>query len=224
MRKWIDLFEAMSPAEARQVFFQLGVSTRDLDPAGLKSAYRKLMMQHHPDRGGDVAVAQELSSAYDVLKDAPTTARERKPDEPARGPDMAKEDFHDLNYVRAWFEEKTKGVPSQQWTVTNFDGHFFRGMFTIRGNHELFPDMARVMRTWDRFYDCRAILVGTRSMLENGSIALIWADGQEIKPMITLEFDSPNLNPANDQRFCRKLPHILDLVKADEFVSQSMIN
>ena len=39
------------------------------DLAELKTAYKKLCMQHHPDRGGDTATMQELNAEYDrVLK------------------------------------------------------------------------------------------------------------------------------------------------------------
>jgi DnaJ-class molecular chaperone len=36
-------------------------------PAEIKQAYRRLAMQHHPDRGGDQNRFQEIQQAYDVL-------------------------------------------------------------------------------------------------------------------------------------------------------------
>lgn len=58
---------------SKQCYYEmLGVS-READGSTLKSAYRKLAMQYHPDRNpGDTAAEakfKEVSEAYDVLKD-----------------------------------------------------------------------------------------------------------------------------------------------------------
>lgn len=57
----------------RDYYEVLGVS-RDADEKALKSAYRKLAMQYHPDRNPDDAEAEarfkEAGEAWDVLKDA----------------------------------------------------------------------------------------------------------------------------------------------------------
>ena len=56
----------------RDYYEVLGVE-RTIDAAGLKSAYRKLAMQHHPDRNGgcddSMARFKEISEAYSVLSD-----------------------------------------------------------------------------------------------------------------------------------------------------------
>ena len=36
----------------------------------IKKAYRKLAMQHHPDRGGDQAQFQKIQEAYNTLGDS----------------------------------------------------------------------------------------------------------------------------------------------------------
>ncbi|WP_417819476.1 molecular chaperone DnaJ [Terasakiella sp.] len=59
---------------AKQDYYEtLGVS-RDVDDKALKSAFRKLAMQYHPDRNPDNADAEskfkEINEAYEVLKDA----------------------------------------------------------------------------------------------------------------------------------------------------------
>lgn len=46
----------------------LGVN-KSASPDELKRAYRKLAMQHHPDRGGDEQHFQKINEAYDTLKD-----------------------------------------------------------------------------------------------------------------------------------------------------------
>jgi molecular chaperone DnaJ len=57
---------------ARDYYEVLGVD-RGIDAAGLKSAYRKLAMEHHPDRNGgseeSMARFKEVSEAYTVLSD-----------------------------------------------------------------------------------------------------------------------------------------------------------
>ena len=56
----------------RDIYEVLGIS-RDSDDKDIKSAYRKLAMQNHPDRNPDDEVAaerfREASEAYEILKD-----------------------------------------------------------------------------------------------------------------------------------------------------------
>ena len=49
-------------------YSRLGVDKK-ASPEELKRAYKKLAMQHHPDRGGDQKIFQEINEAYDTLKD-----------------------------------------------------------------------------------------------------------------------------------------------------------
>lgn len=46
----------------------LGVN-RDASADEIKRAYRRLASKHHPDRGGDTKVFQEIQTAYDTLSD-----------------------------------------------------------------------------------------------------------------------------------------------------------
>ena len=44
----------------------LGVK-REAGGAEIKTAYRRLMLQRHPDKGGDVEMAKQINAAYDML-------------------------------------------------------------------------------------------------------------------------------------------------------------
>ena len=41
----------------------------------IKKAYRKLVMQHHPDRGGDPAAFRKVQGAYEILEHVYATNR-----------------------------------------------------------------------------------------------------------------------------------------------------
>lgn len=46
----------------------LGVE-KDADAPAIKRAYRKLVKEHHPDKGGDAAIFQQVQGAWEVLSD-----------------------------------------------------------------------------------------------------------------------------------------------------------
>lgn len=62
----------------------LGVP-RDADQDTIKKAYRKLAMQHHPDKGGDPNEFQKISEAYDTLSDADKRFRYDNPQTQTQG-------------------------------------------------------------------------------------------------------------------------------------------
>src|SRR4051812_16968960 len=59
---------------AKRDFYEVLQVTREVTEVELKVAYRKLAMQHHPDRNPGSKEAEskfkEVNEAYDVLKDA----------------------------------------------------------------------------------------------------------------------------------------------------------
>jgi len=63
-------------------YSRLGVN-KSASPEDIKKAYKKLAMQHHPDRGGDQATFQQINEAYDTLKDP---AKRQEYDAPKTNP------------------------------------------------------------------------------------------------------------------------------------------
>src|SRR5262249_25095759 len=54
----------------RDYYEVLGVG-KDASPDEIKKAFRRLAVQHHPDKaGGDETKFKEINEAYEVLKDA----------------------------------------------------------------------------------------------------------------------------------------------------------
>ncbi|MCL1876883.1 molecular chaperone DnaJ [Candidatus Saccharibacteria bacterium] len=56
-------------SEKRDYYEVLGVKKGASDDE-IKKAFRKLAVQHHPDKGGDEAKFKEINEAYEVLKDS----------------------------------------------------------------------------------------------------------------------------------------------------------
>ena len=73
--EWKDAFrERMGLDEARRVVADgspwsiLGVD-ENAAWEQVKKAYRKMVMKHHPDKGGDAAMFRKVQGAYEILED-----------------------------------------------------------------------------------------------------------------------------------------------------------
>lgn len=75
----------------------LGVS-KDSTPEDIKKAYRALVKEHHPDRGGDAEFFKKINEAYEVLKDQNKRSNYDAPksDFNFTSSNVNMEDFHDL--------------------------------------------------------------------------------------------------------------------------------
>ena len=52
--------------DRKKAFEILGIK-QGSSPQDIKSAYRKLAMKHHPDKGGDEVKFKEINEAHDIL-------------------------------------------------------------------------------------------------------------------------------------------------------------
>ena len=58
--------EEEKDVDTQQLYDVLGVS-KDATETDIKKAFRKLTLQHHPDKGGDESKFKEINAAYEVL-------------------------------------------------------------------------------------------------------------------------------------------------------------
>lgn len=242
MREYINLIEAMSQDQATQELKKHGLDPTQLSFADLKSRYHDILKKMHPDLNNgkvDHDTISNLNSAFDFFKTLHKIQKEKnagsgtatnqdtntKPkDDPwawwaqagwsggmRNNSSIHRNDTRDLNFIKKLIGEKA-GRGSKEYTVQNFDGYFFRGIFTVYGNPSLFKLMAECMIQWDNHYSHRAIFVQERGKQE---LLLVWSDGHFHNPPIPFEHESFNSNPGNDQRFVRNLPKHLDEIKME---------
>lgn len=76
-----ELNEAeISTYDADDIFEKHGVRGASLmSPDQLKAVYKKLALQHHPDRGGDTRTMQDINAAYDALEGGKGTGADNTP-------------------------------------------------------------------------------------------------------------------------------------------------
>lgn len=238
-RAGLPLLE-MTYYDAVEAFRSHGIEPTELSSEELKKVRNRLNMKLHPDRGGSVEDQQEINQAYDILKmnkpgqgpaytqrgAYPGAQTYRRPPRSEETPTWAwagysggmppmahisREDYTDVNYIkkRMW---ELSGKSKDEWTIMGYDGRFFRAMTTVYGSPDIFNEMAEAMRTWQSHggnpYPTRAVFVEPRGDYE---LYLVYLDGHFLGDNPTkMEHDSPNMNPANDQSFMRRLPDILD--------------
>ena len=237
-RAGLPLLE-MSYQDAVDVFARLGIDIRNMDQAEITKVHRRLIQKQHPDVGGSLEIAKDLNQARDVLrgKQRPSPTRpgpgpghsgwRRQP--PGETPTWAwagysgglppssniyRENYRDLNYIkkRMW---ELSGKSKREYTVWQYDGTFFRGVFSVYGSREIFDEMAKAMTIWGSSgnpYDTRAIFVNEKN--DGRKLYLIYLDGNFLGDNpILFTHDSFNMNPGNDAIFVRNLPIELGRVR-----------
>lgn len=94
----------------------LGVP-RDASQEDIKKAYRKLAMQHHPDKGGDIAKFQEITNAYETLSDPDKRLQYDNPtarQNPFNGGFGFNQAFDINDIISQFFRQQNHQGPTQQ--------------------------------------------------------------------------------------------------------------
>lgn len=218
------LLESMNVEQARRIFAYHGADPTNMSLEDLKAAYKKLVKRYHPDaEQGDVDAMKEINVAYETLKTGQSSygsiSGDAVSDEtPAwawaghsggqrpRG-NINRNDYTDMNFFkkRMWeLSDKSR----EQWTIMQFDGHFFRHSITVFGSPEIFSDMAEAMIMWGSHggnpYSTEAVLV--QRVKDPMKVYIIYANAEFFDDApIEMEHDSMNSNPSNDTGFVREL-------------------
>jgi hypothetical protein len=247
------LLERLTPSQAKAIFVQHGApETAFSSPEALKAAWKKLIIQHHPDRGGSPGVAQEVNAAFDVLKSTPVSSSGSSQDWPdySKGSygrssqedsdpypvwaqagwsggaresgRISRNDYRDMNFFKKKMWELS-GQSKEEWTITAFDGSFFRNSLTVYGSPKIFKDMAEAMVMWNskggNSYPTRAVFASRR---RSKKMYVIYCDGKFMSfDPPALAHDSMNDNPSNDQSFMRQMPEMLDRIMAQRQQSRN---
>jgi curved DNA-binding protein CbpA len=62
----------VKPYDSSKDYYSILGADADASPVDLERLYKRLAVQHHPDRGGDEEEMKSLNEAYGVLRDAET--------------------------------------------------------------------------------------------------------------------------------------------------------
>lgn len=218
----------MSRAEAHGVFAKFGVDSKNKSPNELKSHYTKLIIKHHPDKGGRLADAQSINSAWDTLKvpgndNATPHSEPRRHQEPTRATpywayaghsggsqpngNISKHNYTDMNFIKKDMAERS-GNSTKEYTIHHFDGNFFRNSVTVYGNDKIHRNMAVASNMFNSNYRSKAVFVSTKDNPRR--LKMIWANGRHLDHPIETEHESFNHNPGNDQYFTRNLSSWID--------------
>lgn len=195
------IIERLSPKEAEDIFRKFGVNNAlSLPKPELKKKYKELVLKHHPDKGGKNANMQIINAAFDVLsKDGGKSFS--TPDD-----SYASTDETNIDYVKrkAWeISGKPPQTPQYECTFWNWDGSFFRGVFTVYATPEKLFEISQMMVKWDNYFKSVAVFVGFPN--HKNSILLVNLRGEDVNPRKWFTHDSFNRNPGNDQEFVRML-------------------
>lgn len=94
--------------------------------ADLKKEYRRLALQHHPDKGGDTAIMQQVNTEFErlfeVWKDKP-----------------------DVSAASTGYEHDYSGATAKEYTEYVYNEYRWKGR-NYKGQHA--PEIVELVRTW----------------------------------------------------------------------------
>ena len=94
--------------------------------ADLKKEYRRLALQHHPDKGGDTAIMQrvntEFERLFDIWKDKP-----------------------DISATSTGYEYDHSGATAKEYTEYVYNEYRWKGR-NYKGQHA--PEIVEPLRAW----------------------------------------------------------------------------
>jgi DnaJ-class molecular chaperone len=190
----------------------LGV-TRDSSAQDIKSAFRKLAMEHHPDRGGDESQFQKINQAYETLSDP--NKRNRYDNEinlktNFNGNFRSFEDIHDvfndLFRGRHGFDFGRKHVRNKnldlniRCTITlldSFKGKEIEAKYALPSNRK------------------ETVVINIPAGVENNDVIKFRGMGDDTYPQLPRGDLNVTINVADDLNFTRRRDDITTIIEID---------
>jgi curved DNA-binding protein CbpA len=197
------ILEKLGASDAEAIFSKFGVpNALSLSKGELKKQYKDLVLKHHPDKGGIDKDMRVINAAYDILKLGGGRGHYRSVN--TSGGD--KDNLNNIDNVKRKAYEISGNPPmdaDHEYTIWNFDGHYFRGVFTVFAVPEKLFEISRMMQIWDSTFNSVAVFFTQRKY--PSKVFLINHKGVEVAPPKGFEHDSFNQNPGNDSAFVNHL-------------------
>lgn len=183
----------------------------------IRSLYRKLALQNHPDKtGGDSRAFARINNANEVLMNSPAPARSResKGDEsrsrsqPAWQTDSrsshndVNKEVKDINWAKyTIYEYSNERGPTSRWEIYAHDGAYFRHGATFMTNKKSLEYAARVVAYWNSHggsaYETRAVVASEEN--GDGTWTVVQVKGENVLDK-NITFKCENSMPWNDRK------------------------
>ena len=167
----------------------------------LKSSYGKMHGHEHWPYGSDDESWPNDPSQDDYDGNAGWAQAGWSGGAPFRS-DIHKKSFEDLNFCKktAWeISGRPPFTKSNEYSIWNWDGAYFRGLFSVYAIPEKLFEISKMMQVWDRWFKSEAVFFTNKK--DPNKIYLVNLRGKEVSPPKEFEHESFNSNAGNDQSF-----------------------